>query len=598
MHIIGTAGHVDHGKSALVHALTGAETDRLIQEKQRALTIELGFASYEDPIHKTIGIIDVPGHERFIHNMVRGTWAMRLALLCVASHDGWMKQTTDHAHILKGMSVPSIIVVITKIDAVDAKRIDEVRKEVVDNLQKIFSKTYPIHEVSAHNHVGIESLKKVIAQELQKPTKKVYPPMLYVDRSFILKGIGTVVTGSLVGKEVVVGENISILPAGKEGKIRSLQMFNKQVTKAIPVSRCAIALQGIHRDEVPKGSIVTTKPEHFSFCKEVYVSLTPITDNHTLKIKNHQHVTIAFGTNHIDASIHFLNKDKNRLSRLNLPQESHFYIGQPIVIMAVGGSNVLSFAKVVYTQPLNRKMQRDLASLFSSHNTLPSIYEEKGVLSLFLYSFVKNETHLPKTLVLEKDEYRKVGDFHIKSSLIQSLEESIIEKVSKGEGIPLQSAKYSDSFPSDLIETIINSLIAKHLIVLNEGNLMVANKEKIEISARAHELYELIEECGYQGYPVKSINKSDKEHIGSLLRHKQIIIIDSLFIVSTSTYKKMVFSLLNTYTVGSSFSIADAKNIIGLSRKYMIPLLVHIEKDGYIMRVGDTRKVIKHLEKE
>lgn len=595
MHIIGTAGHVDHGKSALVHALTGDETDRLIQEKQRALTIELGFASYKDPIHKTIGVIDVPGHERFIHNMVSGTWAMQLALLCVAADDGWMKQTTDHAHVLKGMGVPSIIVVITKIDAVDTNRVQEVRKSITAHLLEIFQTSFPMHEVSAHTLHGIDSLKDLISKELQGATEKLYPPMLYVDRSFILKGIGTVITGSLVGKEIEVGQSVSLLPSKKVGKIRSLQMFNEHVTKAVPVSRCAIALQGINRDEVPKGSIVTTRPEQFTFCKEVYVSLSAITLHHPIDLKNHQHVTLAFGTAHSDATIHFLGEKGNNLARLALCQEAHFYIGQPIVIMAVGGSNVLSYAKVVYTQPLNRRMQRTLSTLFSLHTVLPPLYDEKGVLSLYIFSFVKDENNLPETLILEKEEYSKIGKYHIKNSLLNTLKHNIIERASKAHGVPLQSAKYIENYPTELIETIITSLITQQLIVLCEGSLLIASHEKAELSKRAHELYIEIEKCGYMGYPVKSLNKSDKEHIGCLLRNKQIIIIDSSFILLTSIYKKIISSIIDTFHMNGSFSIADAKTILGLSRKYMIPLLNQIERDGYIMRMGDIRKVIKKL---
>ena len=598
MHIIGTAGHVDHGKSALVHALTGNETDRLVEEKKRGLTIALGFASYLDPIHQRIGVIDVPGHERFIKNMVSGTWAMQLALLCIACDDGWMAQTTDHAHVLKGMNVPSIIVVMTKTDAVSETRIQEMKENITSHLIDIFPQSIPIHEVSAHKKRGIDSLKQLIGKTLTTIKERDYPPMLYVDRSFILKGIGTVVTGSLVGKEIEVGQNITLLPAQRTGKIRSLQMFNEQVSKAIPVSRCAIALQGIGREDAIKGSIATTQIEKFSYCKEVYITITPITDHHTIEIKNHQHVMLAFGSSHSEASIHFLGDKKSSLTlltRLQLKQTSHFYHNQPMVIMAVGGSKVLCYAKVVYTSPLNRGMQRKLGALFSCYATLPPLYEYNKVLSLYLFSFVKDEFTLPHQLVIEQEEYVSLGPFHLKSSLLKELQHTIIEKASKAQGIPLQSAKYVDSFPIDLIEAIIESLIDQQTILLCEGSLLLASNEKAELSKRAHELYSEIEKCDINGFPVKRLIKSDKEHIGCLLRNKKILIIDSTTIYLVSIYQKMIFSLIGHLNIGDLFSIADAKNTIGLSRKYMLPLLQQLEKDGYVERVNDLRKVLKKV---
>ena len=571
MHIIGTAGHVDHGKSALVHALTGDETDRLPQEKKRALTIELGFASYLDPIHQRIGVIDVPGHERFIRNMVGGTWAMQLALLCVACDDGWMKQTTDHAHVLKGMNVPSLIIVITKIDAVNKERVEEVTESIKSHINTIFSCSFPIHPISAHSLTGIDSLKQLIQKELINLKERAYPPMLYIDRSFILKGIGTIVTGSLVGKEIEVGQNITILPTNKIGKIRSLQMFSEQVSKAIPVSRCAIALQGIEREEALKGFIATKNPEQFSFCKEVFVSLSPITAHHSIDVKNHQHVMIAFGTNHCDASIHLLGDKRNKgtlLARLGLSQQTYFYHNQPIVVMAVGGSNVLCYAKVIYSHALHRKMQRTLSTLFSQYDLLPKKYEQEEILSLYLFSFIKDASHLKQTLTIENEEYHKLGSFHIKESLLKLLEQNILDKASKAQGIPLQSAKHIESYPLELIETIIKSLINQQKILLCEGSLLLASNEKAELSKRANELYREIEKCGNQGYPVKSLLKSDKEHIGCLLRNKKIIIIDSSTIYLTKIYHNMIYSIIQHLAIGETFSIAEAKEKIGLSRKF------------------------------
>ncbi|NCB01348.1 MAG: selenocysteine-specific translation elongation factor [Spirochaetia bacterium] len=600
MHIIGTAGHVDHGKSALVHALTGEETDRLPEEKKRALTIELGFASYLDSIHQRIGVIDVPGHERFIRNMVSGTWAMQLALLVVASDDGWMAQTTDHAHVLKGMNVSSIIVVITKIDKVSAERVEEVRMSIEIHLNNIFSTTFPIHEVSAHNNIGIESLKELISKGLSALTYRNYPPMLYVDRSFVLKGMGTIVTGSLVGKEINVGENITLLPRNKVGKIRTLQMFNHQVTKAVPVSRCAIGLQGIGRDEIKKGDIVTTEPHEFTLVREVFVNLTPITPSHTIDIKNHTNVTIACGTYHAEATIHFLHEKKKEanttlLCRLQLITGIYVYHNQPIVIMGVGSSKVLSYAKVVYTLPLNRNNQRSLASLFYSYSPIPSLFEKEEVIELYLYSYSNKTFFLPPSLIIEQEMYRKLGSYHIQEKLLRQLEKTIIEKASNNQGVPLQSAKFIKPYPAELAVAVIEHLIGQQKIILCEGSLLLASNQEAQLSKRASELQKEIELCGFEGYPVKLLHKSDKEHIGCLLRNKKIIIIDSLTIYLVTTYEKIISSLLDPFSIGETFSIAQGKENIRLSRKFMLPLLNQIERDGYIMRLGDLRKVMKKL---
>ena len=258
LHVIGTAGHVDHGKSTLVKALTGIDPDRLAEEKAREMTIDLGFAwlTLND---QEIGIVDVPGHKDFIENMLAGVGSIELALLVIAADEGVMPQTKEHLAILDLLQIKDGIVVLTKVDLIDdADWLELVTLDVSEVLSGTVLADAPIVPVSAYTGEGLEELKALLEEKMSAlGTHPDYGrPRLFVDRVFTLSGFGTVVTGTLTGGTLSVGDQVEIVPGKQKARIRGLQTHKRKLTTAHPGSRVAINLTGIDRDQVQRGQII------------------------------------------------------------------------------------------------------------------------------------------------------------------------------------------------------------------------------------------------------------------------------------------------------------------------------------------------------
>jgi len=260
MRVIGTAGHVDHGKSTLVHALTGIDPDRLKEEKEREMTIDLGFAWLTLPSGERVGVVDVPGHKDFIKNMLAGVGGIDAALFVVAADEGVMPQTREHLSILDLLQVRGGVVALTKVDAVqDTDWLDLVEADLLEVLTGTVLEHAPIVRCSARTGEGIEALKAELDRYLANsaPRRDVGRPRLPIDRVFTVAGFGTVVTGTLSDGTFAVGQEVEILPSERRARIRGLQTHKEKIGQAVPGSRVAINLTGVSKDEVQRGEVVT-----------------------------------------------------------------------------------------------------------------------------------------------------------------------------------------------------------------------------------------------------------------------------------------------------------------------------------------------------
>ena len=259
MFVLGTAGHIDHGKSLLVQALTGIDPDRLREEKERGMTIELGFAWLKTPAGREVGIVDVPGHERFVKNMLAGVGGIDLALLVVAANEGIMPQTREHLAILDIIGVKRGVVAITKKDLVDEELLTLVRMEVEELIAPTTIAGAPIVPVSSVTGEGLPELLAAIDRQLDKtdPRPDTGRPRLPADRIFSIAGAGTVVTGTLIDGSLSVGQEVEIVPSGLKSRIRGLQTHKEKVSTATPGSRVAANLVGINTTELQRGDVVT-----------------------------------------------------------------------------------------------------------------------------------------------------------------------------------------------------------------------------------------------------------------------------------------------------------------------------------------------------
>ena len=261
--IIGTAGHIDHGKTALVKALTGVDTDRLPEEKARGITIDLGFAHVQWG-DIDVSFIDVPGHEKFVKNMLAGIGGIDLLMLVIAADESIMPQTREHFDICRLLSIPSGIVVLTKIDQVDTENLTLVRQELSDMIQGSFLENAPVFEVSAKTGAGIDSLKQQIVPLLRSVPRRPLDGIfrLPVDRVFTLKGHGTVITGTLLSGSIQKDAQVEILPPNLKTKVRSIHAHNSSVSEASAGQRTALNLQGIEKDDIVRGDVLT-EPDFF-----------------------------------------------------------------------------------------------------------------------------------------------------------------------------------------------------------------------------------------------------------------------------------------------------------------------------------------------
>ncbi len=375
MHVIGTAGHVDHGKSTLVKALTGIDPDRLKEEKQRAMTIDLGFAWLNLPSGEAVGIVDVPGHQDFIKNMLAGVGGIDAALFVIAADEGVMPQTREHLAILDLLEIPRGVIAVTKTDMIDDEDwLELVQADIAETMAGTVLADAPMIPVSALQGDGLSELLTTLGQLLiQTPTRSNRGrPRLPIDRVFSISGFGTIVTGTLLDGELQVGQEVEILPQGLKSRIRGLQAHKKSVGIATPGSRAAVNLTGISTDELSRGSVVTTpgwlEPSQLI---DVHLKLLPDIPQ---ALRHNQEVEIFTGATEISGFTRLLGTRRLEAgeegwvqlrlrARIPVVKGDRFIIRQPSPSLTLGGG--------VIVDPLPRRRHRRFRSeLISRLETL------------------------------------------------------------------------------------------------------------------------------------------------------------------------------------------------------------------------------------
>ena len=291
MFIMGTAGHIDHGKTTLITKLTGINPDRLREEQSRGMTVDLGFAWLALP-QGTIGIVDVPGHQRLVKNMLAGVGHLDLVLLVIAADDGWMPQTQEHVDILHLLGVHHGVIALTKADLVEPEWLELVEGEIGEHLANTTLENFPIVPVSAVTGYNIDRLKTILSEIIKTMESKpdLHDPLLWIDRVFTIKGAGTIVTGTLTGGTLAVGSEVMIQPPGLRARVRGLQTHTQSVETGVPGSRLAVNLTGVEKDELERGMYLCLpgKRPFYSVINALAYTLpnapTPIQTDHTIKV--------------------------------------------------------------------------------------------------------------------------------------------------------------------------------------------------------------------------------------------------------------------------------------------------------------------------
>ena len=602
LHIIGTAGHVDHGKTALIEALTGINADRLPEEKSRGMTIDLGFAHFEGPGGDPVGVIDVPGHERFIRNMVAGAWSLSCAVLVIAGDEGWMQQTEDHARVLEAMGIGEIVCAITKKDVVEEDILEYVTEIARENLDRIFHKKISIIPVSSVTRDGIDTLRTVLLERLRALPEKEFDGsgFIHIDRVFTIKGSGTVVTGSLSGGALSEGDEITILPQGTKTRIRGIQSYYSAIETAQPVSRVACNIQGIKKEEISRGCIAAKNPQQFRTENEFIIQWEELDknrkDENRKTIKNHMELELACGTGHHIGTIHFLKTSGFARIVLNDPISVSWF--DPFLLIRQGGHHILGKGRFIWAGRTDRHFRIRLSSILERY-PVPGSISEEPVLRFILTDWITFTSDFEKRAVETFTEAEGLKTRLVEGSLI--LEERLQKEfkdltalASKAGGVSRAEYLKSSNLPSVVKEFLIEEGLKTKEIVVKDHILISPDQLEGEaaLTPLAKRLLDLLNTYDKKGVQLKDIPEPGaKTELRNLARTGKVVALEGDIYFSTGSFDVLAKSILEGLSSGSTFSIPEAKEKTGLSRRYIIPLLNKMEEKGMVKRAGDNRVV-------
>lgn len=613
------AGHIDHGKTSLTKALTNVDTDRLKEEKERQISIELGFAPLYEDDEIQISVIDVPGHERFIRQMIAGVAGIDLVVLVVAADEGVMPQTREHLDILGFLGIQNGIVAITKIDRVDAEFIDLVKDDILAELQDTVFANAPFILVDSISHKGIEALKTMIidtlkAQEMRDLNGAFRLP---IDQVFTVKGQGTVVRGTVYEGSVEEGQTLRVMPKGIEVKARQIQVHHKQAQSAFAGQRAAINLTSVSKEEIERGDVLVSS-EHFIVTKTVDVAMRIVEDLEHM-IKQRMPIKLHIGTTEVMGRIVFFDRNELKeengeiLCQLRLDEEiltkrgDRFIIRRPSPQETIGGGWVIDprgqkyrFGEHTIEELEKKKVgspkERVTAALFEA-KSLPlsdlikhtALEEEKlkEVLQDKDFIFYSGKEYTLQTIIdaIEEDIYDHLQEFHQKSPMKMGL--------NKAELLQSLNKRYSKGLVDFVIENgIINEAFLRKGQFVQLANFVPhipANWQKrvenmlLEIKKdglKVRYLQDYLTSAGIPPALVGDIKKFMEEQ-------GQIVLLDDQFAYSGEVFELAVETL--QAKTGAEFEVGDAKEILSISRKYIIPFLEKLDTLKLTKRVENKR---------
>ena len=471
--IIGTAGHVDHGKTALIKALTGIETDRIKEEKKRGITIELGFAYLDLPDGEKAGIIDVPGHEKFVKNMLAGAGGIDLALLVIAADEGFMPQTREHLGILSLLNIPEGIIVITKKDMVDEDWLEIVCDDIRNEVKGTFLENAQMIPVSSYTGEGIEELKQAIFQLIDQKTqiKNLDVPFrIPIDRIFSVEGFGTVITGTLIEGKMKIGDPVTIYPSRIESRIRNLQVHSHDVEEAYAGQRVAVNLAGLKKSDLNKGDVVAV-PDSMHTTMMIDIKLTILKDCER-EILNATRLHLYHGARDVLCKVVLLDRDsisagESCYAQLRLEEEIAVKTGDRFVLRFYSPLETIGGGVILDSNPFKHK-RNDPQVLESLNIKENGSDKEKISAALKDYSsrfetlsFLQVQTAIPKEqfdqqiqkLIKDKTAFRINDNVVIHSDYLSHLKDTAVKMLTAyHEENPLRDGMKRDEFRSKFLK--------------------------------------------------------------------------------------------------------------------------------------------------
>ncbi|MEC1714573.1 selenocysteine-specific translation elongation factor [Schinkia azotoformans] len=620
---IGMAGHIDHGKTSLTKALTNVDTDRLKEEKERNISIELGYAplKIDDELH--VSIIDVPGHERFIRQMIAGVAGIDLVILVIAADEGVMPQTKEHLEILSFLGIEKGIIAISKIDRVDAELLELAEEDIRDNLKGTVFESAPFVLVDSLSKKGLEELKQQIKKELEhKEMRDARGPFrLPIDQVFSVQGQGTVVRGTVYEGIVEKGSSLQVLPQGIPVKVRQIQVHHEQTEVAKAGQRAALNLGGISKQEIARGDVLVSS-EHFLVTDMLDIT-TKFVGDLASPVKQRAPIKLHTGTTEVMGTIVFFDRnevveeDDEVVCQLRLDHPivckrgDRFILRRPTPVETIGGGWIIDPKGSKYRfgeDTVKMLMQKKEGT---PNERVLSILKEKALMTfeaLLKYSSMDKDDLIAivdaekGTTIFElaSGEYALHSDFeYIKNRIEEKLTE-YHEEFSLRAGFNKAEIVHSflNLYPKRLVEFVIEKLIEEGFLKKQEQYIQLATfsphyPEKW--SKRMEAVVIAIQKDEIEVQPFEQYMKSEKipeqykdDFKYYLIQARKAVALDENHLLSIETINKAA-DLLKSKT-GEEFAVKDAKDVLGLSRKYLIPLLELFDALNLTKRVEDKRK--------
>jgi len=627
--VLGTAGHVDHGKTALIKALTGIDTDRLKEEKERGITIELGFASLQLPSGQTLGIVDVPGHEKFIKHMVSGAAGIDLVMMIIAADEGIMPQTKEHLNICSLLGIRSGLIALTKIDMVENDWLELVKNEIREFLKGTFLEGSPVIPVSALKQKGINELTAALDTAVKNIPEKNDCGIfrLPVDRVFTMKGFGTVVTGTLISASISVGEDVLILPEEISARIRGIQVHNQATQEATAGQRTAINLQGIEKNSLQRGDVLV-RPGTVIPTIRLDVFIEYLKSN-AKSLKNRTLARLHTGTSEIIARVILMEKDElapgeNGFAQLILEKKDvvvardRFVLRSYSPITTIGGGLIIDPLPPKHKR-LNKKVIEELNTLLDG--TLPKkievILERAGFAGTNLRHLV---FRLGTNAKIIKEALQSI--LSQKSALITDKEEtniiamSFYEKLAKNaaeiisqyqKNNPLREGISKEELKASLGRDISPKLFFMLLQNLTANKIIEVDKETVrlfghkvtladDLNTIRQDIFKIYNDAGLTPPSLKDVissfqdKKAEAQNITKLmLKEGSLIKINEELIFTRDALDNLRKNYKALLVKEGKATPVSFKELTGLSRKYIIPLMEYFDTNKLTVRVGDHR---------
>ncbi|MBF1294937.1 MAG: selenocysteine-specific translation elongation factor [Parvimonas sp.] len=627
--IVGTAGHIDHGKTTLIRALTGRNTDRLKEEQNRGISIELGFTHFDLNDELRVGIIDVPGHEKFIKNMLSGVCGMDMIILVVAADEGIMAQTKEHLDILNLIGIKNGIIALTKCDLVDKDWIELVKLDIADEVSGTFLEDAKIIEVSSTEKIGIDKLKDEIIRIVDTlPEKDLNSnPRLYVDRSFSITGFGTVVTGTLISGTLNLDDEILIYPSNKITKVRNLQVHDNNVNSAYSGQRVAVNLANIKKEDVPKGSVLV--PNN-TFTESSIIDVKLKTINLPFEITNRTRFHLYLGSSEVLCRAILLENDvlesnKEYIVQLRLEEpiiskrNDRFILRLFSPLYTIGGGYIIdpnaTKKKRFNSYDIEKIKNLDNCNFKEYIYNYIDRFSEKFYIEKNYYNFLSDSSKNISKLIDELIEENRVVSFGNNSDrlilsdrfikkLIKNITkfiENFQEKYPKRIGISKETikSKFFDSLSGKTKNEFMNYLISDKFKVLDEyvstldfnvslDDTDFKNLQMIKNTFNSNKFLII----NFEDFNLDMNIEHFKELILYLISNKEVIKLDSGYMLREN-YDLAVNMIREFIIRNGTISVSDARDLLNSNRKSSMELLEFLDKEKITLRKDNERILVK-----